>query len=170
MKPKKKKIYYLIFIALLGFSWACSNDSSTTPAYDEVKQAKRDDSLWVAYFSDKVFKDSVKKTTSGLYYRISKPQVDSANVDSGSYVYVRYQGRLTNDTVFDSNLFSARAFAFEVGTGAVIKGWDEGIPKFKKGEEGYIYVPSVLAYKNLAQAKIPANSNLIFFVRITNIE
>lgn len=164
------RLNYLIFIALWAISWACSTDSSTTPSYDEVKQAKKDDSLWVAYFSDKIYKDSIKKTASGLFYRISKPQPDSANVDTGSYVYVRYQGRLTNDTVFDSNLYSARAFAFEVGSGAVIKGWDEGIPKFKKGEEGFIYVPSTLAYKNLAQAKIPANSNLIFFVRITNIE
>lgn len=163
-------LFFLSLTILGSFFFSCSKDSTTTPSYNAVKQALVDDTLLVAYFNSKGIKDSVTKTSSGLYYRIVKPRPDSAKVDSGDFVYVRYEGKLLNDSLFDSNLNSARAFIFEVGTGQVIKGWDEGISKFRKGEEGYIYVPSVLGYRNLAQGKIPANSSLRFFIRVTNIE
>lgn len=167
----KKHFNYPFFVVFgLLAIWSCSKDSTTTPGYDAVKQAKIDDSLWVEYFNNRGLTDSVTKTASGLYYRILKACPDSAKVDSGRFAFVRYEGRTTNDTIFDTNLFSSRAFTFEVGAGTVIKGWDEGIPKFRKGEEGFLYIPSVLAYRNQAQTKIPANSNLKFFIRITNIE
>lgn len=162
---------FILFSFFLFFS--CSKDTTTTPAYDATKQALKDDSLLQAFFSNRNLNHSdsgLIKTSSGLYYRILKRQPDSVKVDSGRFVYVRYEGRLLNDTLFDSNLFSSRAFIFEAGTGTVIKGWDEGITKFRKGEEGYLYIPSVLGYRNLAQGKIPSNSPLRFFIRVTNLE
>jgi FKBP-type peptidyl-prolyl cis-trans isomerase FkpA len=165
----------IFFLLLLSGSlfFSCSKDSTTTPTYDANKQALKDDSLLQAYFASKNLNQpdsGLVKTSTGLYYRIVKRQPDSVKVDSGRFVYVRYEGRLLTDTLFDSNLSASRAFIFEAGTGTVIKGWDEGITKFRKGEEGYLYIPSVLAYRNLAQGKIPANSSLRFFIRVTNLE
>ncbi len=163
-------LFFFTLTILGSYFFSCSKDSTTTPSYDAVKQALIDDTLLVAYFNSMGLQDSVTKTSSGLYYRIVKPSPDSAMVDSGNFVYVRYEGKLLNDSLFDSNLNAARAFIFEVGTGSVIRGWDEGISKFRKGEEGYLYIPSVLGYRDLAQVKIPANSSLKFFIRVTNIE
>jgi FKBP-type peptidyl-prolyl cis-trans isomerase len=89
---------------------------------------------------------------------------------TGSKVFVRYEGRLLSDTLFDSNMKSATSFSFNPGRGSTIKAWEEGLLKFKLGDEGYLYAPSGLGYGNISQNKIPANSCLVFFIRVVNVE
>ena len=48
----------------------------------------------------------------------------------GAFIKVHYDGRLDSDIAsgkFDSSYDRGRPFGFAVGTGQVIKGWDEGI-------------------------------------------
>ena len=55
----------------------------------------------------------------------------------GAFIKVHYDGRLDSDIAsgkFDSSYDRGRPFGFAVGTGQVIKGWDEGIG----GAEGVI--------------------------------
>jgi hypothetical protein len=54
-------------------------------------------------------------------------------VPMGATVLVHYTGRLTNGTKFDSSLDRGKPFKFVVGIGRVIRGWDEGILRLKKG-------------------------------------
>jgi FKBP-type peptidyl-prolyl cis-trans isomerase FkpA len=178
-----KPLLFLIGIVLVLIS--CKKDNTeTTPVFDSARQARIDDSLLVDYLSRNGLTDSFTKTSSGLYYRITKRYPDSVLVAPDSMVFnsdtalitnrikvfFRYEGRLLNDTLFDENLKAAKALDFFPGNNSLIKGFEEGVLKFRNREEGYLLIPSRLAYGNSVQGKIPRNSCVRFFVRITNVE
>ncbi len=179
-----KLLFWIPFVLGALFFSGCTDPSSTSTVFDPVKQAAEDEVKLQTWFAEKGLKDSVIKTSSGLYYRITKSVPDSilAGPDSmvvnpakkritiGKKIFVRYEGRLLTDSLFDSNLNSATAFSFYPGNGITIKAWEEGLLKFSNLEEGYLYCPSGLAYGNVNQNKIPANSCLKFFIRITRVE
>jgi len=173
MKTKLKTVHFLYFFSftILIFSGSCKkDDTATTPVYDSVKQAAIDDSVLNKYFNEKGLKGNVNKTPSGLYYKITKQHADSLHVNSGQIAFVRYKLFLLDSTLIESNVDDAQGYPYTPGSSSVIPAWQEGIPLFRKGEEGYLYVPSVLGYKNVGQSKFPANTCLIFFIRIANIE
>ena len=133
-----------------------------------------DDEALKAYFSSKHI--TPIKTVSGLYYSIQQ-QGSGPLAKPGDMVTMNYRGTLTDGTVFDSNLDSAfkhvQPLSFVLGTGRVIKGWEEGIGYLKAGSKASFYIPSALAYGsqsrpgNAANPKgIPANSILIFDVEL----
>ena len=78
-------------------------------------------------------------------------------VVSGDTVTVRYVGTLTNGTQFD-----AGTLTFRVGSGSVIKGWEEGLPGMRVGGTRRLTVPPRLGYGSQANGPIPANSTLVF--------
>jgi peptidylprolyl isomerase len=82
---------------------------------------------------------------------------------------VDYVGALyKNGNVFDASWTAGGPkgvpFQFELGVGDVIKGWDDGIVGMRVGGRRELIIPASLAYKNVAQSKIPANSTLIFVI------
>jgi len=88
---------------------------------------------------------------------------------SGDRVGMRYIGKLqSNNKVFDSNK-KGKPFSFKLGAGQVIRGWDIGIQGMTVGGERRITIPANLAYGNKANADIPANSTLIFDVKMLEI-
>ncbi|EEP76178.1 hypothetical protein UREG_01027 [Uncinocarpus reesii 1704] len=87
----------------------------------------------------------------------------------GNRVSMRYIGKLENGKVFDSNK-KGKPFSFKIGAGEVIKGWDIGIPGMAVGSERRITVPSHLAYGKSSLPGIPANSKLIFDVKLLEIK
>lgn len=108
-------------------------------------------------------------TESGLKYIITQQgQGEKAKV--GDKVVVHYNGRLLNDTVFDSSVKRGQPFTFALGQGQVIKGWDEAFQILGKGDKAVIILPPHIAYGAQSTGKIPANSTLIFDVELINIE
>lgn len=65
---------------------------------------------------------------------------------------------------------SGKPFTFKVGIGEVIKGWDIGIPGMAVGGERRLTIPAHLAYGKQSLPGIPANSKLIFDVKLLNIK
>jgi FKBP-type peptidyl-prolyl cis-trans isomerase 2 len=66
-------------------------------------------------------------------------------VKAGDTVKVHYHGRLTDGTTFDSS--EGRApLEFEVGSGMVIKGFDDGLLGMEVGEKKTIEIPVEDAY------------------------
>jgi FKBP-type peptidyl-prolyl cis-trans isomerase len=84
---------------------------------------------------------------------------------------MNYTGKLTDGTVFDSSIPKGRPFKFAVGTGAVIAGWDQGVPQLKKGQKAIFTCPPDYAYgPNGIPGVIPPNATLIFEVELLSWE
>lgn len=90
-------------------------------------------------------------------------------VKNGDRVGMRYIGKLENGKVFDSNKKGA-PFSFRVGKGEVIRGWDIGIAGMAIGGERRLTIPASLAYGSKKLDGIPANSTLIFDVKLLEIK
>ncbi|KAI0432128.1 hypothetical protein F5Y09DRAFT_302670 [Xylaria sp. FL1042] len=90
-------------------------------------------------------------------------------VKKGNKVEVRYIGKLTDGKVFDSNK-KGKPFSFKAGAGDVIKGWDIGVQGMSVGGERRLTIPAHLAYGSRAQPGIPANSQLIFDIKVLGIK
>jgi len=63
----------------------------------------------------------------------------------GDNVKVHYHGRLTDGTTFDSSE-GRQPLEFEVGSGMVIKGFDDGVTGMSVGDKKTINIPSQEAY------------------------
>ena len=87
-------------------------------------------------------------------------------------VPVHYTGYLENGKVFDSSLNKGREpFSFTLGTGSVIKGWDEGLKGMKVGGKRKLIIPPDMGYgKNGAGNVIPPNATLIFDVELLKVD
>lgn len=88
---------------------------------------------------------------------------------NGDAAYVLYAGSLANGKEFDSNMTAKYPFVVIVGTGGVIKGWDQGLLGMKKGGRRRLSVPAELGYGNVPSEKIPANSDLFFEIELLDV-
>ncbi|MBL7748449.1 MAG: peptidylprolyl isomerase [Chitinophagaceae bacterium] len=68
-----------------------------------------------------------------------------AQVKSGDTIKVHYHGKLTSGETFDSSA-GREPLEFEVGSGMVIKGFDEGVTGMTVGEKKTINIPFNEAY------------------------
>ncbi|KAF7561143.1 hypothetical protein G7046_g3021 [Stylonectria norvegica] len=91
------------------------------------------------------------------------------SVKNGDTVGVRYIGKLQNGQQFDANK-KGKPFSFKVGKGQVIKGWDVGVVGMAIGGERRLSIPAHLAYGSRGMPGIPANSQLIFDVKLLEIK
>ncbi len=148
-----KKILVLLFIVLSFVS--CKKRKTHT-------QAELDEKIITNYISDNHL--NATATGSGLYYVITS-QGTGAQPNANSSVTVNYKGSLKDGTVFDQSAPAGITF----GLAGVIKGWQEGIPYFKKGGKGVLLIPSALGYGSQATGSIPANSVLIFDIELLNV-
>lgn len=115
-----------------------------------------------------------KRLPSGVSYALTKKGKGSV-AKPGDFIEVKYQGQLINGTVFDDSFGKkAEPFKFVLGKGKAIEGWEEGLRNFKRGSEGWLLIPSALAYGPRAiregEINIPANSVLIFKIKVVDLK
>ncbi len=112
---------------------------------------------------------ATKSLESGLkYYIVSEGTGENAK--EGNNVSVQYYGSLMDGTMFDNSFSRGEAFPFTLGTGQVIKGWDQGIPLLKPGSKAFLFIPYPLAYGEAGSPPtIPAASDLVFYVELEKI-
>ena len=107
-------------------------------------------------------------TSSGLRYIILK----NGNGDfpkAGQTVSVHYTGTLTDGSKFDSSVDRGQPLSFVLGTGQVIRGWDEGIGLLDKGAQARLIIPHQLGYGERGMPPvIPPSSTLIFDVELVD--
>lgn len=107
---------------------------------------------------------SAKETESGLFYVIKK-EGSGKKPESDADVTVRYKGYTTDGSVFDKSDEEGITFNLQ----EVIKGWTEGIQKFKEGGKGMLLIPSQLAYGEKGSGAINPNTVLIFDIELLTI-
>ena len=101
-----------------------------------------------------------------------------AAVAAGQTAVVQYTGWLYETSAkdhkgreFDSSRNTGRPFRFVVGTGNVIKGWDQGVLRMKVGGHRRLIIPADLAYGDVGAGDvIPPGATLVFDVELVAIE
>ena len=94
-------------------------------------------------------------------------QGDGAVVCPGATIKANYVGALWDGTVFDSSY--QRGDAAEFSLNQVVKGWTYGLAHTHVGDRVELVIPASLGYGDRANAKIPANSTLVFVVDIVGV-
>jgi tetratricopeptide (TPR) repeat protein len=113
-------------------------------------------------------KDTIT-TSSGLKYIIQKKGKGKKSI-AGKMAEVHYTGWLTTGKKFDSSRDRDETFEFMLGTGQVIKGWDEGVELMSIGDKYRFIIPPDLAYGEKGAGEvIPPNSTLIFDVELKGV-
>ena len=110
-------------------------------------------------------------TASGLQY-IDLQAGTGASPQTGQTVVAEYTGWVADSgTLFDSSFNPDRSpFEFQIGTGGVIQGWDEGFSTMQVGGKRRLIIPSALAYGEEGRPpQIPPNAALIFDVELLEV-
>src|ERR1700693_343584 len=100
------------------------------------------------------------------------------SITAGKIAVVQYTGWLYEAAAkdnkgkqFDSSRSGGQPFRFPVGTGQVIKGWDQGVLGMKVGESRRLIIPPDLAYGDSgAGGVIPPGATLVFDIDLVAIE
>ena len=88
----------------------------------------------------------------------------------GALLRCHYTGLLEDGTKFDSSHDHSRPFQFVIGSGQVIKGWDQGLMGMKENGKRTLFVPSHLAYGERQKGDlIKPHSNLIFHIELLEV-
>ncbi|KAF2885771.1 hypothetical protein ILUMI_20406 [Ignelater luminosus] len=112
--------------------------------------------------------NSRKKLQIGIKKRIENC---TTKTKKGDLLHMHYRGTLENGEEFDSSYANSQPLTFTLGSGQVIKGWDQGLMGMCVGEQRKLVIPPDLAYgKRGAPPKIPPDATLTFHVELVKIE
>jgi len=113
-------------------------------------------------------------TPSGLQYEDTVVGTGETP-ETGQICVMHYTGWLYQDgkkgAKFDSSIDRGKPFEFPIGTGRVIKGWDEGVASMKVGGKRTLIIPAALGYgARGAGGVIPPNATLMFDVELLGLK
>jgi hypothetical protein len=94
---------------------------------------------------------------------------DGPKARAGERVSVFYEGSLQDGTVFDSNYGGKKPLRFKFQLGEVVPGFDRAVEMLRVGEEGYFWIPASLGYGADVVGTIPPFSDLLFRVKLVDL-
>ncbi len=99
-----------------------------------------------------------------IIHEVGKGELPQA----GKPVKVNYYGVLFDDgSTFDNSFKRGKEFTFPLGLGRVIKGWDEGVAKLKKGSKATLIIPGDMGYGIAGSPpNIPEDATLVFYIEV----
>ncbi|MCE1269966.1 MAG: FKBP-type peptidyl-prolyl cis-trans isomerase [Acinetobacter sp.] len=130
--------------------------------------AQKNEQIGKAFLAENTKKAEITTTKSGLQYQVIQ-EGKGKSPKSTSTVKVNYEGRLLDDTVFDSSI--ARNHPVEFKLNQVIAGWTEGVQTMKVGGKSRFFIPANLAYGEVGSGDVIApNSTLIFDIELLEVK
>jgi len=112
-------------------------------------------------------KDGVKSLGDGIYYEVLTEGTGEIPADT-SRVKVNYEGKLINDSIFDSSYQRGEPTTFRCNQ--VINGWKTALTHMPVGSTWMVYIPQEQAYAGAEAGKIKPFSCLIFKIELISIE
>ncbi|MFI8747106.1 FKBP-type peptidyl-prolyl cis-trans isomerase [Pseudomonas sp. NPDC077186] len=94
---------------------------------------------------------------------------DGKAVVKGALITTQYRGWLEDGSEFDSSYSRGKPFQCVIGSGRVIKGWDQGLMGMQVGGKRKLLVPAHLGYGEHSVGAIPPNANLIFEIELLEV-
>ena len=95
---------------------------------------------------------------------------DGKAVIKGALITTQYRGWLADGSEFDSSFSRGKPFQCVIGTGRVIKGWDQGLMGMRVGGRRQLFVPAELAYGERSVGEhIKPGSNLRFEIELLEV-
>jgi FKBP-type peptidyl-prolyl cis-trans isomerase FkpA len=89
---------------------------------------------------------------------------------AGDTVRVHYTGTLMSGAKFDSSRDRGTPFDFVLGTGGVIKGWDQGVVGMKVGGKRRLVIPQAFGYGEAGSPpNIPPKAGLKFDIELLDV-
>jgi FKBP-type peptidyl-prolyl cis-trans isomerase len=152
-----RSIFSCIAVVMLCLLMSC--DKNNAEVFDEAKQFELEVGAIDAYLEGNLIPHI--KDPSGIRM-VVKSLGDKLPAQPGSEVNVNYKGTIfATGEVFEENVATGYLEGF-------IRGWQIGIRKLPVGTEATLYIPSYHAYGNAANRTIPANSTLVFDIKINS--
>ncbi len=151
----------LLAIGALGLAAGCSDVTSSSGTPSDPATETYAPALGVTI-------SSMTKKSANLYY-LDLTVGTGAEAVVGRSVSAVYTGWLVNGSKFDSNV-GGSLFAFVLGAGQVITGWDQGIVGMKVGGKRRLVIGSALGYGATGSGPIPPNATLVFDVELKALQ
>jgi peptidylprolyl isomerase len=176
---RKRDRFFAGFGAFLFLASACAGtiyvifqsnaDSNATQTSSDQKQTCSDNKSETALAAPEVYKPE------GAVTELQSTDLETgsgATAKVGDCLVVKYYGTLaTTGVKFDEDFTDTTGFAFTLGQGQVIAGWDKGMVGMKVGGARRLAIPAADAYGSQSpSASIPANSDLVFVVKLLRIQ
>jgi FKBP-type peptidyl-prolyl cis-trans isomerase FkpA len=155
-----KRMSLLLVCAMMYFSGInCHKSSSCSD-----RTPDQDEPAILTYLANNSITGYVKHS-SGMYYKIEAAGT-GAKATLSSKVYVKYTGKYTDNTIFDSQA-DAGSTGWVLGT--LVQGWQIGIPLISKSGKIKLFIPSSLGYGCQTKGSIPGNSVLVFDIELVDV-
>ena len=119
------------------------------------------------YMAEIAKKEGVKELGDGVYYEVLTEGTGAIPADTNR-VSVHYEGKLLNDTIFDSSYQRGEPAKFRCNQ--VIAGWTKALTQMPVGSTWMVYIPQEQAYGEREAGKISPFSCLIFKIELLGIE
>jgi FKBP-type peptidyl-prolyl cis-trans isomerase FklB len=121
-----------------------------------------------AFMEKNAKEEGVVTLPSGLQYQVVQSGAGGVSPDRNDLVKVDYEGKLVDDTVFDSSFARGAPAVFTPET--VVPGWTEALQKMHVGDEWILFVPPALGYGEVGGGSdIPPNAVLIFRLKLLDV-
>lgn len=128
------------------------------------QQALENNRLGTAFLANNAKANGVKTSSTGLQYLVLQ-QGSGKSPTANGWVKVNYEGRLIDNTVFDSSV--ARDQAVDLHLAQTIAGLSEGILAMREGGKSRFFMPAALAYGEIGSGnRVPPSSTVIFDVEL----